>query len=65
MKDLSYLRSIVRISFTTLKNEHASCSSIYENILRQKNELHVKVLELQTENDGAQLYSYFSMTQVS
>ena len=37
--------------FTTLKNEHASYPSMYENILRVKNELHVKVLELQTEND--------------
>jgi len=41
--------------FTTLKNEHASCPSIYENILREKNELHVKVLELQTENDDLKI----------
>jgi len=32
--------------FTILKNERASCPSIYENILREKNELLVKVEEL-------------------
>ena len=42
--------------FTTLKNEHVSCPSIYENILREKNELHIKVLELQTENDDSKIH---------
>jgi len=36
--------------FTTLKNEHASYPSIYENILREKNELLVKIVKLQIEN---------------
>ena len=38
-----------------MKNEYASCPSIYENILRKKNELHVKVLELQTENNDLKI----------
>jgi len=38
-----------------LKHEHASCPSICENILREKNELHVKVLELQIENDDLKI----------
>ena len=42
--------------FTTLKNERASCPSIYENILREKNELLVKVKELQTENDDLKIH---------
>ena len=46
--------------FTTLKNEHASCPyascpSIYENILRDKNELFVKIVKLQTENDDLKI----------
>ena len=41
--------------FTTLKKEHASFSSIYENILREKNELLAKTVELQTENDDLKI----------
>ena len=33
------------------ENEGASYQSIYENCLREKNELHVKVIELQTVDD--------------
>ena len=43
--------------FTILKNEHVSCLSIYENVLRERNELHVKILELQTENDDLKIRS--------
>ena len=38
-----------------MKNEHASCPSIYENILREKNELVAKTVELQTENDDLKI----------
>ena len=38
-----------------MKNEHASYPSIYENILREKNELLVKVEELQIENDDLKI----------
>ena len=39
-----------------MKNKHASFLSTCENILREKNELHVKVLELQTENDDLKIH---------
>ena len=39
-----------------MKNEHASYPSIYENILREKNELLVKVEELQIENDDLKIH---------
>jgi len=41
--------------FTTLKNEHASYPSIYENVLRERNELLAKTVELQTENDDLKI----------
>ena len=38
-----------------MNNEHTSCPSIYENILREKNKLLVKIVELQTENDDLKI----------